>query len=189
MMTSCRLALATTLALLSAPESQGVERSNWALDPSRTHIGFTIDAIGFPSTKGEFRAFEGRLSVDFVHPERSRVAFTVKAESLDVGSPSFDATLRGAAFLNVARFPDIQFSTTSVRKLDEQHVVVEGELEMLGVTLPLPVEVNVERVAGASRLGFTAHARIDRLAWGMNSGYPIISKDVFLEVSSEAVAK
>ena len=43
--------------------------ASWKIDPVRTHIAFTIDAVGYPRTEGLFRRFEGRISIDFDHPE------------------------------------------------------------------------------------------------------------------------
>ena len=164
-------------------------RSNWAIDPARTRISFSIDAIGYPRTEGEFRRFEGHISVDFDHPAQSRVSFHVEAQSIDVGSASFGDYLRSEAFLNAARFKEIVFTSTGVEKIDEHEIRVTGDLTMLGVTQPLTVDVEVSRPAGQShaRLGFTAHAKINRLQFGMNVGFPIISRDVDLQVASEVV--
>lgn len=163
------------------------DRAAWRIDPARTHIGFIVDAVGFPRTQGEFRVFNGRLSIDFDRPAASRVAFTVRSDSVEVGSSSFDDTLRGPNFLDAQRFPDIRFESTRVDKRDDSTIDLTGDLTLLGVTRPLTVEVEVKRLGGA-RLAFVAHARIDRLAYGMNSGFPIISRDVDLTVSSEAQA-
>ena len=163
------------------------ERGAWRIDPARTHIGFVVDAIGFPRTQGEFHVFSGRLSIDFDRPAASRVAFTVRSDSIEVGSSSFDDTLRGSNFLDAQRFPDIRFESTRVEKRDESTIDLTGDLTLLGVTRPLTVEVEVMRLGGA-RLAFVARAHIDRLAYGMNSGFPIISRNVDLTVSSEALA-
>ncbi len=170
-----------------ADRGAGAERDAWRIDPAHTHIGFVVDAVGFPRTQGEFRVFDGRLSIDFDRPAASRVAFTVRADSIEVGSSSFDDTLRGSNILDAQRFPDIHFESTRVEKRDESTIDLTGDLTLLGVTRPLTVEVEVKRLGGA-RLAFVAHARIDRLAYGMNSGFPIISRDVELTVSSEALA-
>jgi polyisoprenoid-binding protein YceI len=163
------------------------DRGAWRIDPARTHIGFVVDAVGFPRTQGEFHVFNGRLSIDFDRPAASRVSFTVRSDSIEVGSSSFDDTLRGSNFLDAQRFPDIHFESTRVEKRDESIIDLTGDLILLGVTHPLTVEVEVKRLGGA-RLSFVAHAHIDRLANGMNSGFPIISRDVDLTVSSEALA-
>jgi polyisoprenoid-binding protein YceI len=176
-------------ALLADAPSDASQRSNWTIDPTRTHISFSIDAIGYPRTEGEFRRFDGHIDVDFQHPARSRVSFEVDTASVDVGSPSFSDLLRGEAFLNTGRFKAIEFASTAVERIDDNDVRVSGDLTMLGVTRPLTVDVEIKRAVGQGRgrLGFTAHAKIDRLDYGMNSGFPLISKDVDLVVASEAV--
>ncbi|MGO9769898.1 MAG: YceI family protein [Roseiarcus sp.] len=182
-------ALAVGLALGAlAPSAPSRSAANWAIDPSRTRIAFTVDAVAYPTTHGEFHKFRGDIAVDIEHPSRSRVSFHVEAASVDVGSASFSDYVRSVAFLDAPRFPSIDFASTAVQKLDERHVRVTGDLTLLGVTRPLSVDVDVERRAeGAhTRLEFTAKATIDRLAFGMNSGFPVISRDVDLEISSEA---
>ena len=181
-----RIACAALILTLPAPALAAV---NWRIDPSRTHIAFAIDAIGYPQTHGEFRQFTGRISVDFAHPDKSSVSFHVQSQSVDVGSSSFDDYLRSAAFLDAAHFPSIDFVSHSVEKVDEHTVRVSGDLTLLGVTRQLSVDVAVERdmSGGRSRLAFLAKTSIDRLAFGMNSGFPLVSREVELVISSEAV--
>lgn len=176
------LAVSTTIAGGPAAAAQ------WRIDPVHTEIGFSIDAVGFPRTQGRFDRFEGHIVVDLAHPENSTVAFHVQAGSVDVGSASFSGYLRSPAFLDADRRPSIDFVSTSVEKLSDHAVRVSGRLTLLGVTKPLSVDVEVTRKAGGARLGFEADANIDRLAFGMNSGYPLISRDVALHISSEAAA-
>jgi polyisoprenoid-binding protein YceI len=183
------LAVSTSCAALGFVGALATERTTSSIDPSRTHIGFIIDATGFPRTQGQFHEFKGQLSVNFDRPSLSRVAFTVETASIDVGSPSFNGTLRGPAFLNSEHFPVIAFESTSVEKIDDKTARVIGDLTMLGVTRPLQVDVDVRRGANGGSLGFEARAHIDRLAFGMNSGFPIISRDVDLTVSSEGVSR
>lgn len=161
--------------------------STWRIDPARTQIAFAIDAVGYPRTQGRFDRFDGRISIDLNRPEKSSVVFHVQAGSVDVGSASFDDYLRSPAFLDAAKYPSIDFVSTAVEKLSERAVRVSGELTLLGVTRPLTVDVAVERPAGASRrLEFSAAARIDRLEFGMNSGFPLVSRDVDLTIKSAA---
>jgi polyisoprenoid-binding protein YceI len=177
-----------TLGVLAEIPSPAVASANWRIDPSRTHIAFAIDAVGYPRTHGQFREFQGRISLDFDHPDKSSVAFHVQSQSVDVGSASFDDYLRSVAFLDTGRFPSIDFVSNSVEKVDDHTVRVSGQLTLLGVTRPLSVDVAVQRESGGSaRLAFLAKTSIDRLAFGMNSGFPMVSRDVELVISSEAV--
>ena len=62
-----------------------------------------------------------------------------------------------------------------------------GDLTLLGVTKPLTVDVDVERPDGRKGpLEFLAKTQINRLEFGMNSGFPLVSRDVDLTIRSEA---
>ena len=175
---ACAIMALAALQTMAAPAFA----AGWRIDPARTTIGFSIDAVGFPRTEGRFRRFEGRISVDFDHPDRSKVAFRVQSQSVDVGSPSFSDYLRSAAFLNSAGHPSIDFVSTSVEKINDHSVRVTGNLTLLGVTKPIAVEVAVEReeAGGRPRLAFQAETRIRsarvrhelRLSAGLARGGP-----------------
>jgi polyisoprenoid-binding protein YceI len=174
--------------MLAASSKESLARPAWSIDPARTHILFSIDAIGYPKTTGEFKKFEGHIVIDLDDPRRSRVNFQVKADSVEVGSASLNEYLRSDVLLNASHFPDISFDSTSVEKIDKSHARVLGELTMLGVSRPLDVVLEIQSRQGQDhlRLGFVAQAKIDRLAFGMNSGFPVISREIDLTVASEA---
>jgi len=186
-MKGARIVLAILAVGLAHSCMAALAAASWRIDPSRTHIAFAIDSVGYPRTHGEFRHFEGRISVDLQHPDRSSVSFHVQSQSVDVGSASFDDYLRSPAFLDAARYPTIAFVSKSVAKVNDRTVKVSGELTLLGVTRPLSVEVEVERDGSGQRLAFLAKTSIDRLEFGMNSGFPLVSRDVELVISSAAV--
>ena len=181
-------ALVAGLSALASADA-ATSRSNWSVDPARTNIGFSIDAVGWPRTVGKFSRFDGKIAVDFDHPAKSRVTFRVQADSVDAGSDGFNDFVRSTALLNADAFPTIDFTSTSVEKTSDHSVRVSGDLTLLGVTHPLSVDVDVTKKSDGSRtrLGFTANTRIDRLDYGMSSGYPVISRDVFLTISTEAL--
>ena len=177
------------LMLPAAPSAAA--SAAWRIDPAHTTVRFLVDAIGFPRTNGHFSSFAGQLSLDLAHPERSRVAFRVAAASVDVGSPSFDEYLRSQAFFDVANHPNIEFVSTKVKVVDPNHAEVTGDLTLRGVTRPftISVAVDVAPTPGARRLGFTATGTIPRLAYGMSAGFPAISNDVSLVVTTSALAQ
>lgn len=178
--------VALALGALALAHGAALAEASWRVDPSRTHIAFAIDAVGYPRTHGEFRQFDGRISVDLQRPDRSSVSFHVQSKSVDVGSAAFGDYLRSPAFLDSARYPAIDFVSNSVTKISDHTVRVAGELTLLGVTRPLSVDVEIERQGKGQRLVFLAKTSIDRLEFGMNSGFPLVSRDVELVISSAA---
>jgi polyisoprenoid-binding protein YceI len=154
-------------------------------------VCFRVDAIGWPRTAGEFKSFEGRINIDFDRPSRSRVDFRVAANSVDTNSAGLNDYLRSEVFLNVANFPDMRFISTSVEKRNEHLALVTGDLALLGVTRPISLDVEVARqlVGANQRIDFKATGIINRLDFGMNTGYPLISDTIHLTVSTEAAAE
>lgn len=174
------------LAIFAGGSSEAIgARSVWTVDPAHTHIGFVIDAAGWPQTHGRFTRFQGKIALDFDNPHASSVSFRVAANSVDAGSSSLDDYLRGNQFFNVASYPYISFVSTRVEKIDARHARVTGNLTLLGVTRPISLGVEVDRRAG-QRVALRATGTIDRSAFGMTSGFPVISDSVNLIVTTEA---
>ena len=176
--------LPQAVALAAAP-------ANWRINPERTHIAFAIDAVGYPRTRGQFKQFSGRISVDFDHPDQQQrdipCAIAVGGRRLARHSTTICARTRSST----PRIPRRSISSRNrSQKVDDRTVRVTGDLTLLGVTRPLSVDVAVQRETGAGggRLVFLAKTSIDRLEFGMNSGFPLVSRDVELAISSEAVA-
>jgi polyisoprenoid-binding protein YceI len=175
--------LAVGLSVLAAG-SLAFARSSVTLDPRRTEIAFSIDAVGWPRTTGQFRAFDGRVTVDFDVPSRSSVAFRVQAASVDAGSAGITNFIRGESMLNTARFPLISFQSTNVARTGERSVQVTGDLSFYGATRPVTFEVDVESLPRDRTLKFAARGTVRRSDFGFISGQPLISDDVRITVST-----
>lgn len=183
--------LRAALVILACCASQALQaRSLWTVDPAHTEITFVVDAVGLART-GRFTNFQGQIAIDFDNPRESSVSFKVAADSVDIGSPAFNDYLRGEPFFNATNFPYISFISTSVEKADARLVHVTGNLTLLGITKPIELDVEVDgKLAGAGqKVGFKATGTIDRRDFGMNSGYPVISEQVRLIVTTEVVGE
>jgi polyisoprenoid-binding protein YceI len=185
---AARTTILAGFALLLASGPGQAERVVKPIDPRRTQIHFTVDAVGWPRTEGTFKAFTGRLAVDFDHPARSSVTFEVSAASVNTGSSALDDLLRGSAFFDAQRHPTITFNSTEVVKTSERTVQVTGELTLVGVRRPVTLTVDVDRGKGRN-LGFRASGTLQRAQFGMVTGLPLISNDVALLVATEVPAE
>jgi polyisoprenoid-binding protein YceI len=54
----------------------------WHIEEAHTSIGFKIDAVGFPKTRGHFNHYSGKVFIDFDHPSKSFTSFTVDSTSI-----------------------------------------------------------------------------------------------------------
>jgi polyisoprenoid-binding protein YceI len=130
-------------------------------------------------------------------PEGSSVEATIKAASIDTGDPNRDAHLRGPDFLDVERYPEITYRSTSVRHKDGDRWEVTGDLTVRGVTRSITIAVEFCGLAtdpwGNVRAGILGTTEIDRddfdLTWNqaLDSGGFVLGKGVKVDLDIEAV--
>jgi polyisoprenoid-binding protein YceI len=182
-------AICAVIALGCASALAAGPAQSWRIDEARTSIAFRVDAVGFPQTRGHFTRYNGRILIDFEHPAKSFTTFTVEAASVELGSPAFNAFVKGATLLDVEKFPTLSFSSTSVEKVDSHTARITGNLTMLGVTKPLTLAVNVD-ADGASRgrtVSFIATGTLKRSDYGMSFGTPLIDDALEITVKTRAL--
>jgi len=179
--------VAAVLSFVATPVS--VAAQAWRIDEAHTSIGFKINAVGFPTTRGYFSRYFGRIFIDFDHPAKSYTSFTVEAASVNLGSKSFDDFVKSPALLNVERYPILSFTSTQVEKLDAHTARVTGNLAMLGVTKPITLTVDVATAASPKgrAMAFLAMGTITRSDFGMIFGIPIIDNTLEITIKTHAL--
>ncbi len=185
------LVAALTLAILCCAGTRAATPvQTWRIDEAHTSIAFKIDAVGFPTTRGHFNHYSGRILIDFVHPAKSFTSFTVDSASVDVGSQSFNDFVKSAVLLNVANFPTLSFDSTQVEKLDQRTARVTGNLVMLGVSRPimLIVDVDTDPSANGRAVAFLARGTITRSDFGMKFGVPLIDDALEITVKTRTLS-
>jgi polyisoprenoid-binding protein YceI len=183
------LLVALTAFCWSLASLPALAANRWRIDETHTAIGFTINAVGFPTTHGHFNHFSGRIALDFQQPAKSFTSFVVDATSVELGSKSFDDFVKSPALLNTGKYPTLRFASTAVEKVDAHTARMTGNLTMLGVTKPitLTVHVDTEAPAGGRVVAFSAKGNISCSAYGMIFGVPIIDDTLEFTVKTRAL--
>ena len=100
------------------------------------------------TVKGRFRDFDGAI----VFGEISRIAWSIRAASLETLDTRRDEHLRSPDFFDVERFPEITFEANGVElNGDGERSLVPGELTIKGVRRPVLLD-GVFRGAAVHRL-------------------------------------
>jgi polyisoprenoid-binding protein YceI len=123
------------------------------LDPARSSIGFTIRHMGVATVRGEFTSFHGDLDDDGAR-------LSVDAASVDTGNAVRDGRLRDE-FFDAERFPALTFRADRLGK------TIHGELTICGVTRPIALKADVERLEDHS-VRLRAEGRIRRTDFGLD---------------------
>jgi polyisoprenoid-binding protein YceI len=165
---------------------------NWEIDPTQSHVSFTVRVMSISTTRGRFTTLSGRLSIDEQNPANSWVDAQVEATSIDTRNKLRDAHLRSASFFNVKKYSTITFTSTSIKHVDGQDYQVRGNLTLHGVTRPITFDVHYRGQSSMMgvRACFSASATINRLDFGVGQGAAVrlaASSVVTIEIDLEAV--
>ena len=169
----------------------------YTLDPAHTRIGFVARHAMVTKVRGAFNEFEGTATLDGANPVNSQVQVTINAASIDTRNAQRDEHLRGNDFLAMQEYPQITFSSTGVRQLDDTTFEVTGDLTIKGVTNSITVPFTFEGAAkdpfGNLRVGFEGSVTINRKDYGitwnaaLETGGVLVSDKVTLEFEVSAI--
>ena len=156
----------------AAPEQAipGYLTGTWDLDPSHSEVAFSVRHLMLSKVRGRFATFSGSF-VTAENPVDSRVEATIDLTSIDTNSADRDAHLRSADFFDVDQHPTMTYRSTGIHA-DGAHWIVDGELSLHGVTLAVPLQLELhgflpDSPFGDTRVGFTATGEITRDDFGI----------------------
>ena len=187
------LASLSMIAALLASATPG-RAADYTIDLTHSHILFTIDHLGFAKIVGLFSDFSGTLSFDSNNVSASKLAVTVKTESLQTQFAARDKDLKGADWFNVTEFPEMTYVGSEFVKKDEHTGTITGNLTLHGVTKPVTLNVVLNKVGQnpldkINSAGFSARGTLKRADFGMKTFSGPIGDDVDLIIEIEAKQK
>ena len=159
--------LALLTALLGAVAQPAMAQPKPAtLQAAGSEIAFTTKQMGVP-VEGKFSKFSAQIALDPKKPETGTVAFTIDTGSARFGSAELDAEVPKATWLNVPKFPQASFQSSSVKAAGPGKFEVAGKLTIKGAVQNVVVPVQVtQAVAGAATTSTATGAfTIKRLAF------------------------
>jgi polyisoprenoid-binding protein YceI len=170
----------------------------WNVDPSHSTVGFTARHLMVTKVRGRFTAFSGSLTIAD-EPLASSVMATVEMASVSTGDGGRDGHLQSPDFFDVAQFPTMTFTSTSIERDgdDDDEFLLHGDLTIKGVTKQVTFELEFDGVAtdpwGNTKAGFTAETEINRKDWGLEwnvaleAGGVLVGEKIKLQLDIQAV--
>lgn len=121
-------------------------------DQGHTEVKFGWSHAGVSVQTGEFTEAEGKLVLDPDNVANSTLEVTIKANSVSTGFVPLDTHLKTADFLEVEKYPEMTFVSTSVEKTGDTTANVTGDMTIHGVTKPVTFTTELTH-RGAHPLG------------------------------------
>ena len=104
----------TTTRAADRPIERGT--AVWRIDPTHTHAEFGVRHLMISTVKGHFRDVAGTVVVEDGDPTNAQVDVTIDAASIDTRVEQRDQHLRSPDFLDVEKFPTIDFKSTQIER-------------------------------------------------------------------------
>jgi polyisoprenoid-binding protein YceI len=175
------------LLLLQPPASAAT--GGWPIDKAHSRVTFTVTKWGFVEVEGRFHEFSGGVVYDEQHPERSRIDWRVRVDSVETGAPNRDQALQGTEYFDAARFPEMQFTSTAVTPRGSGRITVQGQMTIRGKTCPLTIDATYGGTHTVPNEGtyaiFQTEFTLDRYDYGVAGGSmlgPAISREVHVKL-------
>jgi polyisoprenoid-binding protein YceI len=169
----------------------------WEIDGAASRLDFSLRHIVIMEIIGRFGSWGGQMIFDPDDVDRSLVKVWIDAASIDTGSGERDEHLRSPEFLDVARFPRAEFTSTGVEIRREGHALLKGVLRLHGVSQNVELEVATERTwvdeSRRLRAAYRLRGHLDRQAFGLHwnqdldVGGIVVGDDVEIEARVELV--
>jgi len=175
--------------------SSALLADDYVIDTKGAHafIQFRVQHLGYSWLYGRFNEFSGQFSYDDAAPEKTSIEVTIKTDSVDSNHAERDKHLRSDDFLNVKKFPEAKFISTSYIPGKDGKGVLKGNLTLHGVTKAL--EIKVESIGagkdpwGGYRRGFEGKTKFAMADFGIVKDLGPKSKDVEMILSLEGIKK
>jgi polyisoprenoid-binding protein YceI len=159
-----------------------------------TQVEFSAKHLGMMTVRGHFAEVNATGDIHPDQPERSTIEATINTASIRTHNEQRDNDLRSSSFLEVDRYPTMQFKSTKVEKAGHDRYKVTGDLTIKGTTHPVTLDVvrygEFNDPAMGHRIGYAAETRINRKDFGMRfeailDGKLIVSNEISINIEGE----
>ncbi len=183
--------LVLLFAALLATSSMALAADTYKLDAVHSSANFTVKHMSISTVHGRFTDVSGTILYDESAPEKSSVTAIIKTASVNTDNAQRDKHLATPDFFDSAKYPEIKFQSTSIRRAGDKYIAV-GNLTIKDVTKQVEIPFTLasgKGMKGESRLGIEGTLTINRYDFHVNydpTGLGV-SKEVNIELSIEAV--
>ncbi|OFX05053.1 MAG: hypothetical protein A3D94_19170 [Alphaproteobacteria bacterium RIFCSPHIGHO2_12_FULL_66_14] len=163
----------------------------WTIDPRASSLTFTATQVG-AFVNGRFPNWTGDIVLDPTAPDAARIDIRIQTPTATANNRDVDSLMKGANFLDVQKFPEARFITSSVVAAGGNRYEARGKLTIRDVTrdalLPFTLAI-VDDPAQPGALRATARGRliVKRLDYGVGqsewAGTGQVADEVIIEVN------
>jgi len=184
------VALITSLMLWAGAASS--TPMTYTISSKLSRVTFTIEHQGFIELVGTLKVTPGTIAFDNQDWSKSSVMVTMPTKMLDMGDGLWNKQIRDdESWMNLFKPEYISFKSTRIERSDETHGVLYGDLTLAGVTKPVTLQlqvnkIGVNQVSEQPSVGFTATTTVKRSQFGLDAYEDLVGDNLAVKIQLEA---
>ena len=169
--------------------------THWFIDPDHSNIEFRIRHLLISHISGAFKIFNGKMTTKNDDFETAEIALSIDVYSFDTNNIERDEHIKSKDFLDADQFPEINFSSTSLKKIEGDHYKLTGNITIKSVTREIVLDAVFGGQAkdgfGKMKAAFEISGKLDRKDFGIladdvtESGHLIIGEELKIHANIE----
>jgi polyisoprenoid-binding protein YceI len=161
--------------------------TNFTLEQDSVHSSFifTVKHMGIADFNGMFKKYDTKITGTKADLSDAVIEFTAESASIDTRVEKRDNHVKSADFLDVTKYPEITFVSTSVKKGKGENYTIVGDFTLHGVTksITLNAEKTGEMVNPDSKekkIGMKFTGELKRKDFGVGESFPdaVVSNEI-----------
>jgi polyisoprenoid-binding protein YceI len=166
--------------------------ASWRLDPVHCQVLFFVDHLGFSRQVGRFPGVSGTIDFDPDDWTAGRVDVEIAIGSLWLGDAGWERKMLSDDFFDAKAHPVARFVGERMEATGDSTARLHGNLSLLGVTRPVVLDVQRNRIGRNSfnfkqTAGFSARTTIRRSDFGMTRLKAAVGDEVEIVIEIEAI--
>ncbi|MGH4028233.1 YceI family protein [Actinomycetota bacterium Odt1-20B] len=181
-----------------APPPALPEPGDWEIDPMHSSVAFSARHIGLARIHGRFNTFAGAIRMAD-RMEESAMHVVIDAASIDTAVKMRDDHLRSGDFLDVERFPTLEFYSDRFTHKGGSRWAITGALSLHGVTRTVTLDAEYlgvgQGLQGETRAACRATTELHRddftMTWQtmLARGIAAVGASIAIELDIQVVPK
>ena len=180
--------LATALLSFKA-----LDETKWTVDKSHAKLGFSAGHLLVSDVEGNFKSFNATITAGSDDFTNASVELSADASTISTDNDQRDGHIKSADFLDTAKFPKIEFKSTSFKPSKVKGTfIIKGNLTLHGITKEITLSASSKRGVNPMNnnkpvIGFKISGTIKRSDFGIGASIPaaVVSEEVGINANVE----
>lgn len=171
--------------------------NKWTIDGMHSEIGFKVRHMMISNVSGNFGQFNAEAATSGDDFGTANFNFNAAIDSIQTGVADRDGHLKSADFFDAANHPELNFQSTSVKKINENELEITGDLNIKGVVKPVTLKADFAGIAvdpyGQTKAGMSITGKIKRSEFGLTwsavteAGNIVVGDDIQLNCEIQLI--